>query len=84
MGRLAPSSHTDVYLEVLETSPNPVSKSEEVLFPMRAVCEWLPFVVRNTGEWQVIPLYKRLCRMSVCFEPGYPTFKMYYHPVFKG
>lgn len=25
MGRLAPSSHTDVYLEVLETSPNPVS-----------------------------------------------------------
>ena len=31
MGRLAPSSHTDVYLEVLETSPNPVSKSEEVI-----------------------------------------------------
>lgn len=29
MGRLAPSSNTDVYLEVLETSPNPVSKSEE-------------------------------------------------------
>ncbi len=41
---------------------------KKVLFPMRAVCEWLPFVVRNTGEWQVIPLYKRLCRMSVCFK----------------
>ena len=23
---------------------------------------------RCTGEWQVIPPYKRLCRMSVCFE----------------
>ncbi len=23
---------------------------------------------RCNGEWQVIPPYKRLCRMSVCFE----------------
>lgn len=29
MGRLAPSTNTDVYLEVLETSSNPISKSEE-------------------------------------------------------
>ena len=84
MGRLAPSSHTDVYLEVLETSPNPVSKSEEVLFPMRAVCEWLPFCRKKYWRMASHPTVQAALSDERLLRAGYPTFKMYYHPVFKG
>ena len=82
MGRLAPSSHTDVYLEVLETSPNPVSKSEDIpdesRVRMAAFCRMKYWRMASHPTVQAALSDERLLRA------GYPTFKMYYHPVFKG
>ena len=84
MGRLAPSSHTDVYLEVLETSPNPVSKSEENFIPDESRVRMAAFCRKKYWRMASHPTVQAALSDERLLQFGYPTFKMYYHPVFKG